>query len=92
MTEPQIWTLMVGFFAIFVATLTVLSTLLTRVIHAEISGLRGEMNARFDVVEAKFETVDVRFEAVNEKFESMSQKIEGLDRDVQTLMKREFGR
>ena len=42
------------------------------------TGLRGEMNARFDAVEIRFNGVDAR--------------IDNLDRDVQFLMNREINR
>lgn len=76
-TEPQVWTMIGVFTALMFGMLTTVSTLFVRVVRAEIGGLRSEMNARF-------ETVDARFDSVHSK-------IDGLDRDVQLLMRREFG-
>lgn len=70
MTEPQVWTMIGVFTALMFGMLTTVSTLFVRVVRAEIGGLRGEINARFD---------------------SVHLKIDGLDRDVQLLMRREFG-
>ena len=77
-TEPQVWT-MIGLMAgVFFGTMTLISTMFTRVLRTEIGGLRGEMNARFDSVEIRFNGVDAR--------------IDNLDRDVQFLMNREINR
>lgn len=77
MTEPQVWTLIGVFGAAFFGMLTIVSTLFVRVVRAEIGGLRNEMNAKFD--------------GINTRFESMNTRLDGLDRDVQALMRREFG-
>ena len=77
MTEPQVWTMIGVFTALMFGMLTTVSTLFVRVIRSEIGGLRGEMKARF-------EAVDSRFDGMNVKFDN-------LDRDVQLLMRREFG-
>jgi hypothetical protein len=77
LTEPQTWTMIGAFTALMFGMMTVVSTLFTRVLRAEIGGLRAEMSSRFDTVDARFETVGVR--------------IDGLDRDVQALVKRNFG-
>lgn len=77
MTEPQVWTMMGVFTAFMFGTLTAVSTLFVRVVRAEIGGLRGEMNARFD--------------AVNARFDATERRIESIDRDVQALVKRTFG-
>ncbi|MGA9147863.1 MAG: hypothetical protein WBZ04_09910 [Candidatus Nanopelagicales bacterium] len=77
-TEPQVWT-MIGLMAgVFFGTMTLISTMFTRVVRSEIGGLRseigglrGEMNARFDAVNGR---------------------IDNLDRDVQFLMNREIKR
>ena len=77
-TEPQVWT-MIGLMAgVFFGTMTLISTMFTRVVRSEIGGLRGEMNARFDAVEIRFNGVDAR--------------IDNLDRDGQFLMNREINR
>lgn len=85
MGEPQVWTMIGLIAAVFFGTMTLISTMFTRVVLSEIGGLRGEMNARFEAVNARFDTVDARFDAVNGR-------IDNLDRDVQVLMSREINR
>ena len=85
MTEPQVWTMIGLMAAVFFGTMTIISTMFTRVVRSEIGGLRGEMNARFETIDARFDAVDVRFDAVNGR-------IDNLDRDVQFLMNREINR
>ena len=99
MTEPQVWTMIGVMAVVFFGTMTLISTMFTRVVRSEIGGLRGEMNAqfnavdaRFNAVDARFDTVDVRFEAVNARFDAMSDRIDNLDRDVHTLTEREMNR
>lgn len=58
MNDPQIWTLIGVFTAIMLGGMTLMTTMMTRVIRAEVGGLRGELNARFDTVEHKIETLD----------------------------------
>ena len=77
-TEPQVWTMIAIMAAVFFGTMTLISTMFTRVVRSEIGGLRseigglrGEMNARFDAVNGR---------------------IDNLDRDVQFLMNREINR
>ena len=77
-TEPQVWTMIGLMGAVFFGTMTLISTMFTRVVRSEIGGvrseiggLRGEMNARFDDVNGR---------------------IDNLDRDVQFLMNREINR
>ena len=77
-TEPQVWTMIGLMGAVFFGTMTLISTMFTRVVRSEIGGvrseiggLRGEMNARFDAVNGR---------------------IDNLDRDVQFLMNREIKR
>ncbi|MDR5701693.1 hypothetical protein [Agromyces aerolatus] len=77
LNEPQIWTVLGVFTTLFFGTLTIFAVLFTRVLRAEIGGLRGEMNA-------KFETVNTRIDA-------LGSRVDAIDRDVQVLVKRTFG-
>ena len=85
MTEPQVWTLIGVFAATIFGVLGVVSSTFTRVLRAEIGGLRGEMIARFERVDAQFERVDAQFARID-------QRIDHLDRDVQALTRHVFGR
>ena len=57
-TEPQVWTMIGLMGAVFFGTMTLISTMFTRVVRSEISGLRGEMNARFDAVNGRIDNLD----------------------------------
>lgn len=92
MTEPQVWTLIGVFAATIFGVLGVVSSTFTRVLRAEIGGLRGEMIARFERVDAQFERVDAQFERVDAQFARIDQRIDHLDRDVQALTRHVFGR
>lgn len=58
MNDAQIWTMIGAFTALMFGMLTVVSTLFTRVVRAEIGGLRSEMNGRFDVMNARMDGLD----------------------------------
>lgn len=91
LTEPQVWVL-IGVFATAIfgmlswQTVSFNRTVNTAIgsVQRELEFLRVSIDARFDAVDAKFDGVDAKFEVVNHK-------IDGLDRDVQLLMRREFG-
>ena len=76
--EPQVWTLIGVFAASMFAMMGLITGMFTRVLRAEIGGLRGEMNARF--------------ETVSEQFGAVQRQLDALDRDVQALTKRVFER
>ena len=85
MTEPQVWTMIGLMAAVFFGTMTIISTMFTRVVRSEIGGLREEMTGLRGEMNARFDAVDARFDAVNSR-------IDNLDRDVQFLMNREINR
>lgn len=74
MNDAQIWTMIGCFTALMFGMLTVVSTLFVRVVRAEIGGLRGEMNARFDAVSTRIDGLDRDMQAV-------VKRSFGLDRD-----------
>lgn len=86
MNDPQIWTLIGVFAAIMLGGMTLMTTLLSRVISTEITSLRTEMNVRFDAVHAE---IDARFAAVHTEIESrfaaVHVKIDHLDDDIAAL-------
>jgi Flp pilus assembly pilin Flp len=79
--------------------MTLMTTFINRAMTAGFSGLRGEMNARFEAVDARFEAVDAKVDGLrgelNSRFEAvearLGAKIELLDKDVQALTRRVFG-
>lgn len=92
MNEPQIWAVIGVMITALFAMPTLMATMFTRVIRSEIGrlegkfdGLRGEMNARFDLV-------DVKFDMVNARIDSLQSKVDNMDRDVQFLMDKEADR
>lgn len=74
MNDAQIWTMIGCFTALMLGMLTVVSTLFIRVVRTEISGLRHEMNARFD-------TVNTRIDGLDRDMQAVVKRTFGLDRD-----------
>ncbi len=104
MTEPQTWTIIVILGGAFFTALILMSTLFTRVVRAEISGLRGELGGEISGLrgelggeisglrgELRAEIGGLRKE-MNARFDAVNVRIDNLDRDVQFLMAREAER
>ena len=95
LTEPQIWTMIGVFTALMFGMLTLVSTLFVRVVRSEVGGLRGELLGEIGglraEMRARFEAVDAEGRLRNGLLDAVHVKIDGLDRDVQLLMRREFG-
>jgi hypothetical protein len=91
-TEPQVWTMIGVFTALMFGMLTIVSTLFVRVIRSEIGGLRSELDGRIGGLRGEIggEISGLRGEIEGLRRE-MTMKFDNLDRDVQVLMRREFG-
>ena len=70
MTTAQGWTLL--------SILALFASLIVTLLLAQIHGLRGYMDARFDAVDTRFDAVDAR--------------LDHLDRDVQAVVNKVFRR
>lgn len=92
LTEPQIWTLIVGLLSLGIAVFAVISTLFVRVVRAEIGGLRGELRGEIAGLrgELRGEIEGLRKEMTG-RFEAVHVRMDALDRDIQGLVKRTFG-
>ena len=92
MTEPQVWTLIGVFAAGMFGTLTLMSTMFVRVLRAEIGTVRGEIGSLRSEVKGEIGSLrsEVKGEIAGLRAE-MNSKFESLDRDVQLLMRRQFG-
>ena len=83
--EPQVWAMIGLMAAVFFGTMTLISTMFTRVVRSEIGGLRGEIGG------LRGEIGGLRGE-MNARFDSVNSRIDNLDRDVHYLMNREINR
>lgn len=77
MTEPQVWVLIGVFAAAMFSVIGIVNGNLIRVLRSEIGGMRGEIAQ-----------LDTKIDALDAK---LTVRLDYLDRDVQLLMKREFG-
>ncbi len=84
-TEPQVWTMIGLMGAVFFGTMTLISTMFTRVVRSEIGGVRSEIDG------VRSEIGGLRGE-MNARFDAVNGRIDNLDRDVQFLMNREIKR
>ncbi|OUZ07826.1 hypothetical protein BHE97_15730 [Aeromicrobium sp. PE09-221] len=64
MTEAQTWTLIATFIATFFGTLTLFGTMMTRVIRAEVGGLRSDMGSMETRINAKIDALDRDVQAI----------------------------
>jgi hypothetical protein len=88
-TEPRVWTMIGLMTGVFFGTMTMISTMFTRVLRTEIGGLRGEMNSGISGLRGE---MNARFDSVGIRFNGVDARIDNLDRDVQFLMHREINR
>ena len=63
MNDPQIWTLIGVFAAAMLGGLTLVTTMLTRVVRAEVGGL----STRFDALEKRFDHLDRDVQALADR-------------------------
>ena len=81
MTEPQTWTLIGGFFAVYLSTFTLFASLQTRTIKAQVDGILVKIGA----LESKFDGLDRRIEASSTAWIGGSTaigRLTGLDKKV----------
>jgi hypothetical protein len=48
-------------------------------VHRDVSGLRADMDQRFEAVDQRFDAVDQRFDAVDERFEAVDRRFDAVD-------------
>ena len=77
MTEPQVWVLIGVFAAAMFGMIGIVNGNFVRVLRSEIGGVRSEISR----LDAKIDALDAK----------LTVRLDYLDRDVQLLMKREFG-
>lgn len=81
LTEPQVWTLIAVFSAAIFGVLTIGFAAIRSELRSSISGLRSELLGEIGSLRAETKA----------GFESVNKRIDYLERDVQYLMRREFG-
>jgi hypothetical protein len=81
-SDPQTWTIIGVFAAAVLGGLTLVSTMLSRVVRAEIGGLRGELGGDIAALRAE----------MHGRFATVDARLDHLDRDVQALTDRYWGR
>jgi len=91
MTEAQVWTMLGVFTTLMFGMLTVVSVGFVRVLRAELGGVRSEIGGVRSEIGGVREEMRARFEAVDARFDAVGHRIDGLDRDVQMLVRRNFG-
>ncbi len=67
LTEPQVWTLIGVFATSTFAMMGLITSMFTHVVRAEIGGLRGEMNARFDATDRRLDGLDRDVQALTRR-------------------------
>jgi tetrahydromethanopterin S-methyltransferase subunit G len=83
LTEPQTWTLIGGFFAVYLSTFTLFASMQTRTIKAQvdrlgskIDGVDQRLGSRIDGLDQKF---GIKIDSVDQRLGS---KIDGLDQKL----------
>ena len=92
MSDPQAWT-MIGIFAsAMLGGMTLMTTQFSRVLRAEIGGLRGELRGEIDVLRtemrAGFEVMNVRLDSLDTRLTRVEGKVDDLDTELTHLATR----
>ncbi|GAB3197767.1 hypothetical protein GCM10027062_10210 [Nocardioides hungaricus] len=82
MTEPQSWTLIIGFLAAVSALLGIITTSFHRTLRTEIGSVRSELRTEIGAVRTEMRA----------EFRRMDERLDHLDRDVQALTRHIFDR
>ncbi|GAB3394426.1 hypothetical protein GCM10027568_25030 [Humibacter soli] len=91
LTEAQAWTVIATLPVAVFGMMTLMSTMVIRVLRTEIGGLRTEMKALRGEMTTQFTAMGIRIDGVGRRLESVERKVEGLEGDVRTLFRRTFG-
>lgn len=87
MTEPQVWTVIGMFSAMFISMLTVIQTNFVRVLRAEIGTVRAEIGSVRGEIHSLRNEMKSDMAALESRVDT---KLSAMDRDIQTLMRREW--
>ena len=92
LSDPQAWT-MIGIFAsAMLGGMTLMTTQFSRVLRAEIGGLRGELRGEIDVLRtemrAGFEVMNVRLDSLDTRLTRVEGKVDDLDTELTHLATR----
>ncbi|MGN6127504.1 MAG: hypothetical protein ACTHON_13125 [Humibacter sp.] len=88
MTEPQAWTLIGVFAAAVLGGFTLVVTSLSRVIRAEVGGLRAEMRGELGGLRAEMRG---ELDGVKHEVAAVNKRLDRLDGDVQAITNRLLG-
>lgn len=78
LNDLQVWTLIGVFTTIMLGGMTVMTTQFSRVIRAEVGGLRAELTGRMEGLEGR----------LTGRIDALENKVDGLDRAVANLAAR----
>lgn len=92
MNDPQIWTLIGVFAAAMLGGFTVVITSLSRVVRAEIAGLRGELGGEIGglrgELSGEISGLKGQISGLNTRFDALEKRLDHLDSDVQAITDR----
>ncbi|WP_431805868.1 hypothetical protein [Microbacterium paraoxydans] len=78
LNDLQVWTLIGVFTTMMLGGMTVMTTQFSRVIRAEVGGLRAELTGRMEGLEGR----------LTGRIDALENKVDGLDREVANLAAR----
>jgi len=78
LNDSQVWTLIGVFTTMMLGGMTVMTTQFSRVIRAEVGGLRAELTGRMEGLEGR----------LTGRIDALENKVDGLDREVANLAAR----
>lgn len=88
LTEPQVWTLIGVFSGVMIGLLGIVFASFRHLGD----GLRSELRTEVGSIRVELHSVKTEFVArMDSRFEGVNNRLDNIDRDVQFLMRKEFG-
>lgn len=85
MDDPQVWTLIGVFTTMVLGGMTLMTMQFSRVIRAEIGGLRGELRGEIGGLRGQLESLEGRLTG---RIDALEHKVDSLDKEVANLATR----
>jgi len=78
LSDPQVWTLIGVFTAMILGGMTLMTTQFSRVIRAEVGGLRGEMIGEIKGLNTRLDAIDTRLTRLESKVDQLDIELTNL--------------
>ncbi len=72
LNDPQVWTLLGIFATVMLGGMTLMTSQFSRVIRAEVGGLRGELTARLDAMDGRLTRLEGKVDDLHKELTNLA--------------------